>query len=124
LVATPPFVIEKLFRRLALINRFLKAAVDEIFSLLTYSNLAIELMLFIHYNIKQASNSSAIIFAWVVRPLIIEKVVSYYPQRPHIAFLVVLLSLQDLWSHCHGRPNEALHPTIREILGEAEVSKL
>ena len=79
-------------------------------------------MLLVLQEIEQGIDSTT--FGREVRPLFVEEVISDDSQRPDITLLVVLVSAKDLRSHRHRRADVAFQPTIREILGEAEVGQL
>lgn len=81
-------------------------------------------MLSVLHGVEQAIDSGTIVLGRVVRPLVVEEVISDDSQRPDITLLVVLVSAKDLRSHRHRRADEAFQPAIREILGEAEVGQL
>lgn len=115
---------QQLFRWLTLVHRFLEAAIDEILSIIANRNLSIEFVLFISYDIEKASNSCTIVFSWIVRPLVIKQVISYYSQGPDITLLSILVPSKNFRSHRHRRANKTFQPAIREILRKAKVSQL
>ena len=69
-------------------------------------------MLPVLHGVEQAIDSGTIVLGGVVRPLVVEQVISDDSQRPDIALLVVLVSAKDLRSHRHRRANEAFQPAI------------